>query len=109
MKLKVLFIICFVMSISAYGQGIAYQATVLNPNTELPGQNANLLIPLVSSSICMEFTIINDSNTIEYQETHQLITSELGRVDLVIGMGNPSFSQFQLINWDGGKKILQKP
>ena len=107
MKLKVLFIICFVMSISAYGQGIAYQATVLNPNTELPGQNANLLIPLVSSSICMEFTIINDSNTIEYQETHQLITSELGRVDLVIGMGNPSFSQFQLINWDGGKKTLE--
>jgi len=107
MKLKALLIICFITSIAAFGQGIAYQATVLNPNTELPGQNANLLIPLVSSSICMEFTIINDSNTIEYQETHQLITSELGRVDLVIGMGNPSFSQFQLINWDGSKKTLE--
>ena len=53
MKLKALFIICFVTSIAAFGQGIAYQATVLNPNTELPGQNAKLLIPLVSSSICM--------------------------------------------------------
>ena len=67
MKLKALLIICFITSIAAFGQGIAYQATVLNPNTELPGQNANLLIPLVSSSICMEFTIINDSNTIEYK------------------------------------------
>ncbi len=88
----------------SFAQGIAYQATVLNPETQLPGSNSDL-IPLANASICMEFTIVDDSNAIEYTERHQTNTSDYGRVDLIIGAGQSNGS-FSNINWNGSKKSL---
>ena len=88
----------------SFAQGIAYQATVLNPETQLPGSNSDL-IPLANASICMEFIIVDDSNAIEYTERHQTNTSDYGRVDLIIGAGQSNGS-FSNINWNGSKKSL---
>ena len=99
--LAILFLLLIEFS---FAQGIAYQATVLNPETQLPGGNSDL-IPLANASICMEFTVVDYSNAIEYTERHQTTTSDYGRVDLIIGNGQSNGS-FSNINWNGSKKSL---
>ncbi|MFM1913448.1 MAG: hypothetical protein RIR51_1291, partial [Bacteroidota bacterium] len=89
------------------GQGIAYQAMILDPDNQIPGRNSELF-PYGNKEICLEFSIINESEIIEYRETQNTKTSDYGRVDLIIGEGQSS-DNFSSILWDGkDKKIVTK-
>jgi len=104
---KIALLILVVLSVSfSYGQGIAYQATILSPETLLPGHNSEL-IPLANTQICLEFSFFDHNQQLEYSESQQITTSEFGRIDLIIGTGSPLQSSFDQIDWNGKEKTLQ--
>ncbi|MDP6923076.1 MAG: hypothetical protein QGH06_08925, partial [Lutibacter sp.] len=97
-------IFCVVWSHTAQ-QGIAYQATLLNPNMEVPGHNLTTA-PLSESAVCIQFSFYQADGSLEYQETQHTVTDLYGRIDLVIGQGNPVIGTFDTIVWDGSEKEL---
>ncbi|MEY3600282.1 MAG: hypothetical protein RLZZ463_1059, partial [Bacteroidota bacterium] len=101
MKQYLFFLLALTSILLAHAQtpGIPYQATLLAPETQLPGANSGL-IPLKNTKVCLRFTFKSASGT-EYQETQTATTSEFGRIDLVIGNGTPLTGSFAGINWDG--------
>ena len=107
MKRTILFLLTLACTLLAHAQnpGIPYQATLLAPETQLPGANSGI-IPLKNTDVCLRFTFKNASGT-EYQETQTATTSEFGRIDLVIGYGTPTLGSFSGINWDGNKKTME--
>ena len=107
MKRTILFLLTLASTLLAHAQnpGIPYQATLLAPETQLPGANSGI-IPLKNTDVCLRFTFKNDSGT-EYQETQTATTSEFGRIDLVIGYGTPTLGSFSGINWDGNQKTME--
>jgi hypothetical protein len=107
MKRTILFLLTLASTLLAHAQnpGIPYQATLLAPETQLPGANSGI-IPLKNTDVCLRFTFKNASGT-EYQETQTATTSEFGRIDLVIGYGTPTLGSFNGINWDGNQKTME--
>ena len=107
MKQYLLFMLALTSVLLAHAQnpGIPYQATLLAPETQLPGANSGL-IPLKNTDVCLRFTFKSASGT-EYQETQTATTSEFGRIDLVIGNGTPLSGSFAGINWDGNPKTME--
>ena len=107
MKRTILFLLTLTSTLLAHAQnpGIPYQATLLAPETQLPGANSGI-IPLKNTDVCLRFTFKNASGT-EYQETQTATTSEFGRIDLVIGYGTPTLGSFSGINWDGNQKTME--
>ncbi len=111
MKKLVLFF-CLLISLSAYPQrtGISYQALIINPDGEqLPGFN-NQNAPLVNTSICLEFIIIDHNNSIEYSEYQSVTTDKYGMVNLTIGTGNfagGSSGGWDNIIWNENSKRLK--
>ena len=107
MKQYLFFLLALTSILLAHAQtpGIPYQATLLAPETQLPGANSGL-IPLKNTDVCLRFTFKSASGT-EYQETQTATTSEFGRIDLVIGNGTPLTGSFAGINWDGNPKTME--
>jgi hypothetical protein len=91
-------------------KGITYQAIIYNPNGEvIPGVN-NDNAPMANKNICLEFSIIDASSQIEYQEFISTNTDEYGMVNLVIGNGlqtNGYASSFSTIAWSVDQKSLK--
>ena len=107
MKQYLLFMLALTSVLLAHAQnpGIPYQATLLAPETQLPGANSGL-IPLKNTDVCLRFTFKSASGT-EYQETQTATTGAFGRIDLVIGNGTPLSGSFAGINWDGNPKTME--
>ena len=90
--------------------GLSYQALILNSYAEeLPGYN-NPRSPLINKDICLEFTIIDDTNSMEYIENQTVRTDAYGMVNLIIGTGNQSggsASSWKNILWNEKSKKLK--
>ena len=109
-RIFTLFILFTCTFIYSQSSGITYQAIIYNPTTEiLPGNN-NANAVLANKDICLRFSIIDDSATIEYQETQRVKTDDFGMVNLLIGEGDQIggyASNFSTIVWDRTRKKLQ--
>ena len=83
--------------------GISYQAVIIDNNPqEIPGVD----IPannLPNVPLDVQFSILDDNNSIEYQETHETTTDPFGMINLMIGQGNPIIGLFNQIYWDQSK------
>ena len=89
-------------------RGISYQGVVLYPKVELPGIDSKVT-PYSEKDVCFRFSIYDDTNTLEYSETHTTTTDYYGQVNLVIGRGdNPLIpGRLDAIQWDGTTKFLE--
>ncbi len=86
-KISLLFIL--LVSLNAFSQrnGMSYQALLLNPlGEELPGVN-NDRAPLLNHTVCLQFSIYNHNDQLEYIETMMATTNAYGMVNVVIGTG----------------------
>ena len=108
-KILILFLLvtnyCF-----SQNSGITYQAVVYNPNgEELPGVD-NSYAPLTNRNICLQFGIIDNTGTVEYQEQVQVTTDNFGMVNLLIGTSTQTggySSGFNGIEWSADAKFLK--
>ena len=95
-----------------FGQtkGISYQALILDPiNQELPGVEDNKA-PLADKNICLKFAIIDEFNTLEYEEIFTTKTDNYGMVNLIIGTETKTggyASSFEDIKWSTLPKNLK--
>lgn len=107
MKKSLLLLIFIFASLHIYSQtdGISYQAVIIDPNgVELPGVDSNGNI-LPNAKIAIRFTILDATNSEEYQEVQSTETDLYGRINLIIGSENRE--NFALVNWDGTPKDLK--
>ncbi|MFS4415185.1 hypothetical protein [Maribacter sp. 2307ULW6-5] len=111
MKKILKFLIFFTMCCTClWGQteGINYQAVLVdnNPN-EIPGVDVpSNNIP--NKAISVQFSIVDATGNLEYQETHATQTDDYGTINLVIGEGEPTgfgAENFEAIDWDGPKTL----
>jgi hypothetical protein len=109
-KLNFLFLLFVSAQLFAQTKGITYQAIIYNPSGEvIPGVN-NSTAPMASKNICLQFSIIDATSQLEYQETFTTTTDEFGMVNLVIGNGvqiGGSASNFDAITWSIDQKSLK--
>ncbi|GGG45715.1 hypothetical protein GCM10011414_14130 [Croceivirga lutea] len=94
--------------VSAQTEGITYQAVLVDNNPdEIPGID----VPsnnLPNKELSVQFTILDEFGTIEYQETQDTTTDDYGTINLTIGNGQTtgeSLGGFNEINWDGPKVL----
>jgi hypothetical protein len=94
----------------AQNSGITYQAVIYGPNgQQLPGSNNQQYI-LANKTICLRFSIIDQTGTVEYQETIVTTTDKFGMVNLLIGTGTQVSgyaSGFNGILWNVNTKSLK--
>ncbi len=80
-------------------QAFKYQAVVRDKAGQvLSNQNINLQVSILESAV--------DGPEV-YSETHSLITSELGLVNIEIGNGKDSRGTFSSVNWGSGSHFLR--
>ncbi|MCK8142446.1 hypothetical protein MW871_11135 [Flavobacterium sp. I-SCBP12n] len=109
---KIYLILVFIVSTIAHSQtnGISYQALILNPNAQkMPGINPPNTA-LINQSVCLQFSIEDETQQLEYKETISAVTDEMGMVNLVIGLGNQTGGyaiNFKAVNWISGLKKLK--
>ena len=79
-------------------QGFNYQATVRNSAGDL----------VVSTNVYFKFNVIQDSQTADpiFTETHEILTDDLGQVNLIIGQGTANTGVFSEIDWSLGSYFL---
>jgi hypothetical protein len=111
MKKILTILLLFIASIGfAQNSGITYQAVIYGPNgQQLPGSNNQQYI-LANKTICLRFSIIDQTGTVEYQETIVTTTDKFGMVNLLIGSGtqeNGYASGFNGILWNINSKSLK--
>ena len=86
---KLFYIILLLGSTYVFAQnkGMTYQAVIYAPGGQnVPGVNvAN--VPLTNRTICMQFSLLDASSGIEYQEVVKTKTDEFGMVNITIGSG----------------------
>jgi len=91
----------------AQTDGISYQAVIIDPNVqELPGNNATGNI-LPNTRVSLQFTILNDTGGVDYQEIQNTTTDPFGMINVFIGSGPAQSGSFSEINWDGTPKDLK--
>ncbi|MDO5968806.1 hypothetical protein Q4Q35_03220 [Flavivirga aquimarina] len=85
--------------------GITYQAVIIDNNPqEIPGVD----IPannLPNTDLQVRFTIVDDTGSEEYQETHNTTTDPYGMINLVIGKGTPLIGAFDQVYWNNSKYL----
>ncbi|MFY7987999.1 MAG: FISUMP domain-containing protein [Flavobacterium sp.] len=111
MKKILVLLLLFVATIGfAQNSGITYQAVIYGPNgQQLPGANNQQYI-LANKTICLRFSIIDHTETVEYQETIVTTTDKFGMVNLLIGSGTQVSgyaSGFTGILWNINTKSLK--
>ena len=79
-------------------QGFNYQATVRNSAGDL----------VVSTNVYFKFNVIQDSQTADpiFTETHEILTDDLGQVNLIIGQGTANIGVFSELDWSLGSYYL---
>jgi len=89
-------------------RGISYQGVVLYPSVELPGIDSRVT-PYSERDVCFRFSIYDDTDALEYSETHNTSTDYYGQVNLVIGRGDNPLIPGRLddLKWDGTAKFLK--
>ena len=109
-NLYFIFLLFVSVNLSAQTKGITYQAIIYNPSGEsIPGVN-NATAPMANKSVCLQFSIVDASSQVEYQELISTTTDEYGMVNLVIGNGVQSSgyaSSFSTIAWSVDQKSLK--
>ena len=91
----------------AQTDGMSYQAVVIGPAiSEIPGVDLSDNV-LQNANITVQFTISDETGTIEYQETHETMTDAEGMFHLMIGKGNPLSGVYTEILWYGEPKNLK--
>ena len=109
-NLYFIFLLFVSVQLSAQTKGITYQAVIYNPSGEsLPGVN-NDNSPMANKSVCLQFSIVDASSQIEYQESISTTTDEFGMVNLVIGNGLQTdgyATSFSNIAWSVDQKKLK--
>ena len=108
---KLLFILSLSFSCFLFSQernGITYQALIIDPSGEfLPGADNNYS-PLINTSVCLKFHIIDSSNSYEYSEQHTVTTDNFGMVNLVIGTGSVIGGVgWENVSWSASAKSLK--
>ena len=107
-KYFILGLILFPLWALAQVEGITYQAVIVDNNPdEIPGIDVpSNNIP--NQELQLQFTILDASGDIEYQETQMTRTDAFGTINLTIGEGQSTGQgnvSFNLINWDGPKTL----
>ena len=109
-NLYFIFLLFVSVQLTAQTKGITYQAVIYNPSGEsLPGVN-NPNAPMAEKSVCLQFSILDASSQIEYQESISTTTDEFGMVNLVIGNGLQTdgyATSFSNIAWSVDQKRLK--
>lgn len=79
-------------------QGFNYQATVRNSAGNL----------VVSTNVNFKFNFLQDSQTADpiFTETHEILTDDLGQVNLIIGQGTANIGTFLALDWSQGSYYL---
>ena len=108
---KLLFILSLSFSCFLFSQernGITYQALIVDPSGEfLPGADNNYS-PLINTSVCLKFHIIDSTNSYEYSEQHTVTTDNFGMVNLVIGTGSVIGGVgWENVSWSASAKSLK--
>jgi hypothetical protein len=110
---RIFFILLFTTTINAFAQerGISYQAVAIDSDgKEIPGHDV-FGNPIPNVDISVRFGLYDNTNTLEYEETHQAVTDHYGLFNLVIGNGistnNGLHSIFGDIVWSMDKKFLR--
>ncbi|MDO5975884.1 hypothetical protein [Flavivirga jejuensis] len=97
-----------ILTCFSYAQtdGITYQAVIIDNNPqEIPGVD----IPsnnIPNTALQVRFTIIDNLNNSEYQETHNTTTNAYSMINLVIGKGTPNIGAFDEIYWNNSKFLM---
>jgi len=108
-KILLLFLLSVTPLLHAQTNGITYQAVIYKPIGDAnPGVN-NTNVPLALKNVCLQFTIVDNSNQSEYVENITTQTDKFGMVNLLIGSGNQVdgyASSFNNINWNTTIKSL---
>tara|TARA_B110000459_G_scaffold126357_1_gene138645 strand:+ start:264 stop:1274 length:1011 start_codon:yes stop_codon:yes gene_type:complete len=79
-------------------QGFNYQATVRNSAGDL----------VINTNVYFKFNVIQDSQTSDpiFTETHEILTDDLGQVNLIIGQGTANTGLFSELDWSLGSYDL---
>ena len=95
----VAFFLLAMLYLDSMGQGIPYQAVILNGDGAI----------LSNQSIPTRFSLHSTSptGTIEYQETQNLTSNSLGLITTSFGLGQAVIGNFNTIPWGVGAKFLQ--
>jgi hypothetical protein len=118
MKSKPIFsLLCTVFSLvllgmgSAFAQlpGIPYQAYIMDKNANFAVGDQLTNIPLSYTKVMLEFTVLNENDTVEYSENISVTTDPYGLLSTTIGVGigTITYGSFAGIIWDGTKKTLR--
>lgn len=102
-------VFCMSMGLHAQTAGIPYQAVLLSKSTgqELPGDDASFSNPLSNSIVSIRFSIYDD-NGLEFAERHNdVVVDGYGMINLIVGKGSYTFSDFDEMDWDGEEKWLK--
>jgi hypothetical protein len=88
--------------------GISYQAVIIDPEKPQSTTGDTQGGVLVNQVVTIQFTVLNENNEEEYQESHTTRTDGYGMINLVIGQGtSPKQQVFSDINWNGRIKKLR--
>ena len=106
-RLSLLFFIIFTYLGYSQTDGITYQAIIIDPDVqEIPGADiSGNFLPNVD--LQMRFTILDENDSIEFQEVHSTSTDRYGMINIIIGQGVATFSAFTEILWYGNPKDLK--
>ena len=79
-------------------QGFNYQATVRNSAGDL----------IINTNVYFKFNVIQGSETADpiFTETHEILTDDLGQVNLIIGQGTANTGTFSELDWSLGSYYL---
>ena len=79
-------------------QGFNYQATVRNSSGNL----------VVSTNVYFKFNVIQGAQAADpiFTETHEILTDDLGQVNLIIGQGTANTGVFSELDWSLGSYYL---
>jgi hypothetical protein len=109
------FFYIFLLLVSSFvfsqNKGITYQAVIYIPGGQnVPGVNVSN-VPMTNKSICLQFSFLDASAGLEYQEVIKTATDEFGMVNITIGFGNQTggyASSFDAIVWSATSKKTLK-
>ena len=101
---KLFYIVLLLVSTFVFAQnkGITYQAVIYAPGGQnVPGANLTN-VPLSNRTVCLQFSFLDASSGLEYQEVVKTTTDEFGMVNITIGSGTQTggyASSFGTITW----------
>lgn len=91
----------------AQTDGMNYQAVIVNPEgQQVPGTDTSGDV-MANAEVILRFSILNEDQIVEYQETQSTTTDAYGMINLVIGGGEPVGNKlFTELDWAGKPKNL---